>query len=302
VVTKARIGFLSGFSSAANTDRLEAFRRGLTDLGYVEGQNIAIDYRWGEGKFDGLPALAAELVLRDVDIIVTHGEAGIRAAKQASKTVPIVVAVTGDLVTSGHAATLARPGGNVTGLVDTSPDLSGKRLELLKEIIPKISRIGVLWNSANPVKVLDFKETEVAAQAFGLKLQSVEVRTPADFPARLKAATDQSAGALVVVQDALTISNARTISDFTNKNRLPARYGSSEFVSVGGLMSYAANFPDLFRRAAIYVDKILKGAKPGDLPVEQPPKFELVINLRTAKQIGVTIPPNVLASADKVIK
>ena len=270
----------------------------MGENGYVEGQNITIEYRWAEGKLDRLPNLAADLVSHKVDIIVTHGEAAIRALKQATKTIPIVVGVTGDLVVTGHAASLARPGGNITGFVDTSPDLSGKRMELLKEILPKVSRIAVLWNAANPVKVLDFKETEAAAQALGLKLQSLEVRASEDFEKHFKIVTTQRPGALVVLQDALTTANTRSTVDFAAKSRLPAMYGSSEVVDVGGLMSYAANLPD-FRRTAVYVDKILKGAKPADLPVEQPTKFEFVINLKTAKQIGLTIPPNVLARADK---
>jgi putative ABC transport system substrate-binding protein len=293
---------LSAFSPSDNPDRIEAFRQALREIGYVEGQNIAIEYRWAERKIDRLPNLAAELVSLRVDVAVTQGEAGIRALNQATKVVPIVVAVTGDLVVTGHAASLARPGGNITGLVDTSPDLSGKRLELLKEILPRVSRVAVLWNGTNPVKILDFKETEMAAHAFGLKLQSLEVRAPEEFENRFKTANTPGSGALVVLQDALTISNSRAIVDFATKNRLPAMYGSSEFVDVGGLMSYAANFPDLFRRAATYVDKILKGTKPADLPVEQPKKFEFIINLKAAKQIGLTIPPNVLARADKVIK
>jgi len=297
-----RIGFLGAFSASDFANRLDGLRQGLHELGYEEGKNIVIEYRFSEGKFDRLPKLAAELVSDNVDLVVTAGEAAIRALKQVSKTIPIVVGVTGDLVVTGHAASLAHPGGNVTGFVDTSPDLSGKRLELLKEVLPKTSRIAVLWNAANPVKVLDFKETEMAAQALGLKLQSLKVKASEDFDKEFKATTIQRAGALVVLQDALTVYNARKIVSFAKTSRLPAMYGSTEFVDVGGLMSYAVNFPDLFRRAATYVDKILKGAKPGDLPVEQPIKFELVINLKAAKQIGLTIPPNVLARADRVIR
>jgi putative ABC transport system substrate-binding protein len=297
-----RIGFLGTTSPSDISVRIEGFRQGLRENGYVEGKNIAIEYRWAEGKLDRLPNLAAELVSHKVDIIVTHGEAAIRALKQATKTIPIVVGVTGDLVVTGHAASLARPGGNITGLVDTSPDLSGKRMELLKEILPKALRIAVLWNAANPVKVLDFNETELAAQAFGLKLQSLEVRASEDFDNRLKAAITQRSGALVVLQDALTTANTKRIVDFAAKNRLPAMYGSTEVVDVGGLMAYAANLPDLFRRAVTYVDKILKGANPADLPIEQPTKFEFIINLKAAKQIGLTIPPNVLVRADRVIK
>ena len=294
-----RLGFLGTTSSSDISTRVEGFRQGLRELGYIEGQNIAVEYRWAEGKLDRLPSLAAELVSRKVEIIVTHGEAAIRALKQATGTIPIVVGVTGDLVVTGHAASLARPGGNITGLVDTSPELSGKRLELLKEILPKALRIAVVWNAANAVKVLDFKETEMAAQVLGLKLESLEVRASKDFEDKLKAATTQRFGALVVLQDALVGYNTRSIVDFAAKSRLPVMYGSTEAVDAGGLMSYAANIPDLFRRAATYVDKILKGAKPADLPVEQPTKFELVINLKTAKQIGLTIPPNVLARADR---
>jgi len=259
-----RIGYLSAGSASSQASRVEVFKQGLRELGYIE--------------------------------------AAIRALKQATKTIPIVVGVTGDLVVTGHAATLARPGGNVTGFVDTSPDLSGKRMELLKEILPKASRIAVLWNAANPVKVLDFKETATAALALGLKLQSLEVRASEDFEIKFKAATTQRAGALVVLQDALTTANTRSIVDFAAKSRLPAMYGSTEVVDVGGLMSYAANLPDLFRRAAMYVDKILKGSSPADLPIEQPTRFEFIINLKAAKQIGLTIPPNVLVRADRVIK
>ena len=297
-----RIGFLGTTSPTDISVRVEGFRQGLRENGYVEGRNITIEYRWAEGKLDRLPNFAAELVSQKVDIIVTHGETAIRALKQATKTIPIVVGVTGDLVVTGHAASLARPGGNITGLVDTSPGLSGKRLELLKEVLPKVLRIAVLWNAGNPVKVLDFKETETAAQAFGLKLQSLEVRASEDFGNRFKAVTAQRSGALVVLQDALTTANTKSIVDFAAKSRLPAMYGSTEVVDVGGLMSYAANNRDLFRRAATYVDKILKGSNPAELPIEQPIKFEFLINLKAAKQIGLTIPPNVLARADRVIR
>ena len=297
-----RIGFVGTASTSTVASRFNAFRQGLHELDYNEGKNIAIEYRSVEGKLERLHQVAAELVSQKVDVIVTHGEAAIRAFKRATTSIPIVVGVTGDLVVSGHAASLARPGGNITGLVDTSPELSGKRLEIVKDVLPQASRIAVLWNAANPVKVLDFKETELAAHGYGLKLQSLEVRARDDFEKRLNNASTQGSVALVVLHDALTTAQARSIVDFANSTRLPAMYGSTEFVEVGGLMSYAANFPDLFRRAATYVDKILKGAKPGDLPVEQPTKFELVINLNTAKQIGLTIPPNVLARANKVIK
>jgi putative tryptophan/tyrosine transport system substrate-binding protein len=297
-----RIGFLGTTSPSDISARVEMFRQGLREAGYIEGQSIVIEYRWAEGKPDRLPKLAAELVNLRVDTIVTHGEVAIRTLKQATRTIPIVVGVTGDLVATGHAASLARPGGNITGLVDTSPELSGKRLEIFKEILPAISRIAVLWNGTNAVKRLDFKETEVAAQALGLRLQSLEVKAPDDFDDKLKAATTPRAAALVVLHDALISANTKSIVDFAMKNRLPAMYGATEVVVAGGLMSYAANIPELFRRSAWYVDRILKGAKPADLPIEQPTKFELVINLTAAKQIGLTIPPNVLQRADKVVK
>lgn len=297
-----RIGFLFSLSPAVNADRIEAFRQGLRELGYVEGKNVVIEYRYAEGKRDRLSELAAELVSHKVEIIVTHGEAAIRALKQATQTIPIVVGVTGGSCSDRACCQPRSARRDITGLVDTSPNLSGKRLELLKEILPIALRIAVLWNAANPVKVLDFKETETAAKALGLRLQSLEVKVPQDFAARFKTGNAQRYGALVVLQDALTISNAKRIVAFANTNRLPAMYGSTEFVDVGGLMSYAANFPDLFRRAATYVDKILKGARAGDLPIEQPTKFELIINLKTAKQIGLTVPPNMLARADRVIK
>jgi putative ABC transport system substrate-binding protein len=241
-------------------------------------------------------------VARKVAVIITHGDAAIGALKRATKTIPIVVGVTGDLVETGYAASLARPGGNITGFVDTSPDLSGKRLEILKEALPNVARIAVLWNSSNRVKLLDFKESEKAAAALGLTLQSVQVTEPGDIRSRLSPALVQRPAALVVLPDSLTLANAKAVIEFATKNRLPAMYGTGEVIDKGGLMSYAANVPDLFRRAATYVDKILKGAKPADLPVEQPTKFDFVINLKAAKQIGLTIPPNVLARADQVIR
>jgi putative tryptophan/tyrosine transport system substrate-binding protein len=297
-----RIGFLGTTSPADISARVEMFRQGLREVGYIEGQNIVIDYRWAEGRPDRLPKLAGELVKLPVDIIVTHGEAAIRTLKQATRTIPIVVGVTGDLVATGHALSLARPGGNITGLVDTSPELSGKRLEILKEIVPAISRIAVLWNGANAVKRLDFKETEIAALALGLTLQSLEIKASNDFDGNLKAATAPRVAALVVLHDALISANTKSIVDFAVNNRLPAMHGATEVVDAGGLMSYAANIPDLFRHSAWYVERILKGTKAADLPIEQPTKFELVINLKAAKQIGLTIPPHVLARADRVLK
>src|ERR1051325_9066096 len=269
-----RIGFLGAASASSLAKRLEAFRQGMRELGYEEGKNLVISYKHSDGKMERLPSLAAALVNENVEVILTHGEAAIRALQAATSTIPIVVGVTGDLVQTGHAASLARPGGNVTGFVDTSPDLSGKRLEFLKEIVPKASRIGVLWNMANPVKVVDFRETETAARGLRLKLQSLPVKAPEDFDAAFAAATSERLTALMVFQDALTNAYARKIVEFASRNRLPAIYGTTEFVDVGGLASYGANFNDLFRRAATYVDKILKGANPGELPIEQPRKFD----------------------------
>ena len=297
-----QLGFLSGNSASTISARVGAFRQGLREVGYAEGKNIAIEYRYADGKLDRLNDLAAELVTRKVSVIVTHGDSAIGALNRATKTIPIVVGVTGDLVETGYAASLAHPGGNITGFVDTSPDLSGKRLEVLKETLPKALRIAVLWNSGNRVKLLDFKESEKAANALGLTLQSVEVKKAADFDSRLTASLAQRPDALVVLVDSLTTANAKAVIEFAAKNKLPTMYGTSEVIDGGGLMSYAANIPDLFRRAAAYVDKILKGASAADLPIQQPNKFELVINLKAAKQIGLTIPPNVLARADKVIK
>jgi len=298
-----RIGWLSMSSEAALPTRYEAFRQGLRELGYLEGQNIVIERRDAKGILQRLPDVAAELVRLKVDVIVTTGSTGVVAAKQATSTVPIVMTTGGDPVALGLIASLARPGGNVTGLTSISNDLAGKRLELLKETIPKLTRVGVLWNPADPgARTGSFKETEAAAQAFGLHLQSLETQGPKDFESVFKAASKAQAHALIVLQTALINAHRTQIIELANKNRLPTMFGEGAQVEAGGLMSYAPNSADLFRRAATYVDKILKGAKPADLPVEQPTKFELVINLKTAKQIGLTIPPNVLARADRVIR
>ncbi len=295
----ARIGFLS--TGVAGTN-IEAFRQGLQELGHVVGHNIAIEYRWAAGRDDRLPDLAADLVRLKVDIIVSTSSSAARAAQQATRTIPIVMAVSGDPVGTGLVASLARPGGNITGLTILSPELSGKRLELLKEAVPKVSRVAVLWNPAIPDKQLDFKETQAAARSLGVQLQSLEVRGAKDFDKVFQAAIKERAQALVTLSDPLTGSQGKRIVDFAAKSRLPAMYGDSGFVEAGGLMAYGPNISDLYRRAVFFVDKILKGAKPGDLPVQQPIRFELVINLDTAKKIVLTIPPNLLARADKVIK
>jgi putative ABC transport system substrate-binding protein len=295
------IGYLSAGPSGPSPN-IEAFRQGLRALGYAEGQTIAIEYRYAAGRDDRLADLAAELVRLKVELIVTDSSPAARAARQASKTIPIVMAASGDPIGTGLIASLARPGGNITGLSHLSPELSGKRLELLKEAFPKASRVAVLWNVANPDKTSDFRVTEAAARALGVQLQSLEVRGLNDFDKAFTAATSKRAQALITLSDPLTGSRGKRILDFALKNRLPAMYGEKGFVEAGGLMSYGHIPADSHRRAATYVDKILKGTKPADLPVEQPMKFEFIINLKAAKQIGVTIPPNVLVRADKVIR
>jgi putative tryptophan/tyrosine transport system substrate-binding protein len=292
-----RVGFLAG----SRQPYQEAFRQGLNELGYVEGKNLIIEDRYAEGKLDRLPNLAADLAANRVDIIVALAPAAVRAAKNATSTIPIVMSHGGDPVAQGFVTSLARPGGNVTGLSNFSAELGGKRLELLKEISPKVARVAVIWNPDAPGPVLTFKELEIAAKALKVQLQSLQVRGPDDFEEAFWAARERS-GSLVVIQDVVTVTHLKRIVELAAKNRLPAVYMEKEFAEAGGLMSYGPSQPDMFRRAAVYVDKILKGAKPADLPVEQPTKFELVINLKAAKQIGLSIPPNVLARADRVIR
>jgi putative ABC transport system substrate-binding protein len=296
-----RIGFQSAAFPSANAARIEAFRQGLRELGYVEGKNIVIEYRYAEGKLDRLSELAAELVRLKVDVIVTAAPSSTRAAKKATSTIPIVMAFDNDPVGSGFVASLARPGGNITGLSNLAPEISGKQLELLKEIVPRLSHVAVLRTSTlTSAQVL--KEMELAAGALGVKLQYLDVLDPKDIETAFQAAGKGRADAVLVLASPILESHRKQVADFAAKNRLPAIYHVAEFVEAGGLMSYGVSFIDLYRRAATYVDKILKGTKPADLPVEQPMKFELVINLKAAKQIGLTIPPNLLARADKVIK
>ena len=297
-----RIGFLFAGAPAAVMGRIKAFRQGLQERGYVEGKNIVIEYRYGEGKLDRMPLLAAELVHLKVKVIVTGGPTDTRAVKQATSTIPIVMAQDSDPIGSGFVASLARPGGNITGLSSLAPEISGKQLELLKEIVPRLSRVAALGNSTEPGNAQALREAERAAAAIGAELQYLDVRGPEDIEIAFSAIKKDRANALIVLRNPVTSTHRKQIIDLAAKNRLPAMYVSPEWVDAGGLMSYAPNADDNFRRAAIYVDKILKGTKPADLPVEQPTKFELVINLKTAKQIGLTIPPNVLARADKVIR
>jgi len=299
-----RIGVLEmGRSpSPGRTAPREAFLEQLRELGYVEGVNLVIESRYAEARAERLPDLAAELIRLKVDVIVAGGTPAPLAAKHATSRIPIVMSSAGDPVRTGLVVSLARPGGNITGLSTFTPELAAKRVQLLKEVMPGVSRVAILWNAANPFTVANMRETEAAARTLGVHAQSLEVRGPADFDDALPAAISGQAGALIVVDDPLTCSQQKRIADFTARNRLPAIYGFKECAGAGGLMSFGASLADLYRRAAIYVDKILKGAKPGDLPVEQPTTFELVINLKTAKALGLTIPPSLLLRADQVIE
>jgi putative ABC transport system substrate-binding protein len=297
----SRLGFL-GQTSASNTaDRLEALRAGLRDLGYVEGKNIAIEYRWADGKYDRLPELAAELVRLKVDILLTTGTPGARAAKGATTTIPIVLVVAGDPVAGGIVADLARPGGNVTGSTAFGPELMGKQLELLKGAIPRITQVAILLNADNPVFELDFKAMSPTAKSLKLELQEVKVRAPGDFERAFAAMAKRRIDAVVIQAEGMLNANARALADLAVKHRLPAA-GIKEFAEAGGLIGYGVDTVELYRRAAYFVDKILKGAKPADLPVEQATKFELIINIRTAKAIGLTIPQSLLLRADRVIQ
>ena len=297
-----RIGYLGATSPTATAARLDAFKQGLRELGYVEGKSILIDYRWAEGKLDRIPGLAAELVRLNVDVIVTAGPADTKGAKQATSTIPIVMGFDNDPIGNGFVASLARPGGNITGLSTLAPEISGKQLELMKEIVRRLSRIAVFGTSRQPGNAQSLQEVELAAKALKVKLQYLDVLDPKDVETAFRAATKDHADAILVLQTPLASLHRTQFIDLAVRNRLPATYSRSDFVEAGGLMSYGASFPDLMRRAATYVDKILKGRTPADLPVEQPMKFEFIVNLKAAQQIGLTIPPNVLARADRVIR
>ena len=298
-----RIGFLSlAAPSTTNPLRVEAFRQGLRQLGYAEGKGIIIEYRFADGKLDRLSELAAELVRLKVEVIVTAGPAPTRAAKGATATIPIVMTQDPDPVGNGFVASLARPGRNITGLSTHAPEISGKQLELLKEILPKLSQVAVFGTSTIPGHALSLREIGLASGALNVQLQYLDVLGPKDIETAFRAASKGRADALIVLGGAVLISQRTRILEFAVKSRLPVIYTGPTFVDAGGLMSYGVSVTDLARRAATYVDKILKGAKPADLPIEQPTSFELIINLKSAKQIGLTISPNVLARADKVIK
>ena len=297
-----RIGFLGSASASAAGARVEALRLGLRELGYVEGRNLAIEFRWTEGNHDRLPALAAELVQLRVDVIVTQGTTVTLAARRATSTIPIVFAIASDPVGTGIVASLSRPGGNVTGLTDVAPDVTGKRLALLHEVAPRATRIAVLWNPSNPVSGPQLKETETAARTLGLALLSVEVRDVTQLGSAFATIVRDRAGAVILLTDITLFDRRVQIAEMAAKNRLPSMAWTSEFAERGCLITYGPNTAEMHRRAATYVDKIFKGAKPADLPVEQPTKFELIINLKTAKTLGLAIPQSLLGRADQVIE
>jgi putative tryptophan/tyrosine transport system substrate-binding protein len=297
-----RIAYLSQLSASADSVRTEAFRQGLREMGYIEGQNIAVEWRYVEGKLDRLPEVVAELVQLKLDIIVVTGATATRAAKKSTETIPIVMAYATDPVELGLVASLAKPGANVTGLTNLAPDLGGKRLELLREIVPKLARVGVLADPTPQAYRRQIEEVETAAHGLGLHLIRAEIRGPHELENAFSAMTAARVGSFMALQQPIMSILQERMAELAIKNRLPAMYPNIEHVQAGGLMSYGPNFADLCRRAAVYVDKILKGTKPADLPVEQPTKFEFVISIKAAKQIGLTISPSVLARADKVIK
>ena len=295
-----RIGFLGAVSAVGSEWRIEALRAGMRDLGYVEGRNFVIETRWSDGKNDRLPDLAAELVRMKVDVLVTHGTPGTLAAKQATK-VPIVMAVSGDAVGTGIVSNLGRPGGNITGTTFFDPELSAKRLELLKEIMPRITRVAVLLNPRNPANVPLLRAMGAAAAHLKLKLEQFEVQGPEEFAGAMAAMAKSRVEALALTQDSVLVEHAGAIAGLAAKQRL-ASTGFAEYAQAGGLLGYGVNIRELFRRATYFVDKILRGAKPGDIPVEQPTKFEMVVNLKTAKALGIKIPQSILLQATKVIE
>jgi len=300
--TVPRIGLLSAFSPSDTAGWYDALRRGLRELGWIEGQNLRIEYRYAEGRADRLPALAGELVRLKVDIIVTATTTDGIPAMEATKTIPIVMASAADPVGAGMVESLARPGGNVTGLSQIVPELVGKRLEILKEINPGLSRVAALWNPEGKASAVSWQELQLPADKLGIRLHSLEARSPKDFDGAFADAVRMRVGALAIMPGPLFAGNLRRIADLAVRNRLPAVFHLREFADAGGLVTYGPDRTDMFRRAAAYVDKILKGARPGDLPIERPTRFELVVNLKTAKAIGVTIPQSLLLRADEVIQ
>jgi ABC-type uncharacterized transport system substrate-binding protein len=300
---KHTIGILSAGNETAVIPTLNvAFFEALRELGWVEGKNIVFEHRYADNRLERLPELAADLVRLKVDVIAAAGTLAPLAAKRATTVIPIVMTAAGDPLGSELVASLARPGGNVTGMSLMAPDLGAKRLELLKEFLPRLSRVAVLWNAANPYSVLVFKETQAGGRTLGIEVRSLEVRGPDDFDSAFEAVRGLRPDALITVEDPLTADHRTRIAAFASRQQLPSLHGIREFVTAGGLISYGANLADLFRRAAYYVDKILRGAKPADLPVQQPTKFEMVINRKTAKALGLDMPPSLLARADEVIE
>ena len=299
---KHRVGFLSPASPPTMSARLDAFRRGLAELGYQEGQNLSIEYRWADGNDDRLPALAAELVSLKVAMILIHGVQAAKIVRRASETIPIVCFLCGDLVGTGLVRSLARPGGNITGMTSINPATSGKRLELLKEVVPNLTRVALIWNSRNPVSIPEVKESVAAARALGLQVQSIGVSDPSEYGAAFDAMAKERAQGLVIVSDATFQGRRKEIAALAQAHLMPAVAWVGELAAEGILIGYGPDGLALARRVSSFVDKILKGAKPADLPVEQPEKFELVINLKTAKALGLTIPPAVLARADEIIQ
>jgi putative ABC transport system substrate-binding protein len=297
-----RVGYLAAGFGSENQTNLNVFRQGLRDLGYVDGQNIAIEYRWGEGKYEQLPKLVHELVKMNVDVIVAVNTPSAQAAKETTTKIPIVMIALVDPAAAGLVASLPRPGGNITGLSNIGPELVGKQLELLKEVVPKISRVAVLGNPANPGTAPQLREAKAAAQALGLQLHAVEARGPGELDRAFAAMTSARAEAVLILVDPMLVRHSETIAHLAIKSRLPAVSGTTRHAQAGHLLVYSASRADAYRRAAAYVDKILKGAKPADLPVERPTKFELIINLKTAKALGLTIPQTLLLRADQVIE
>ena len=297
----ARIGFLGSETASGYASNVEVLRASLRDLGYVEGQNLVIEFRWAEGKYDRLPGLAAELIRSGVDVLVTHGTPGTLAAKRTTTVIPIVMATVGDPVATGLVASLARPGGNITGSATITPELMAKRLELLREALPRITRVALLVNPDNPARASDLQHMETAARSWNVGLQPFEVRGPNEFEGAFSAMAKIRPDALVIHQDGKLNASSRAIADLATRHRLPS-VGIKEFAEAGGLIGYGANFLEMYRRAAIFVDKILKGARPADLPVERATKFELVVNMKTAKSLGIKIPQSIPQRADQVIQ
>jgi putative ABC transport system substrate-binding protein len=297
-----RIGFLGNSTAALEANLIRPWREGLRDFGYVEGQNVAVEYRWAEGRYERFPALIAELLALKVDVIVTAGTPAAQAVKRATSTIPLVMIAVGDPVSTGLVSSLGRPGGNATGLVSIAPDLEGKRLQLLQEIVPNLTLVALLTNPANPFHVGSEQQLRSAATAMHVKAQSFAVRNESEFDAAFEAMMRQRPGAMIMLADRLFLHHRKRIVDFALKHRLPAVYAYQELVEAGGLMSFGPSYPGMHRRAAYFVDRILKGASPSELPMEQPSQFELMINVRTARVLGLTIPPSLLLRADQVIE